>query len=244
MKIKSLLLAVGILLSANAVSHAQTADEIIGKYLETIGGVDNWKDFQSMRVTGTAIQSGVNYPFTVTSMRPNLQKVVADVMGKQFIEAYDGESAWGLNPFTGATEPQKKTDEETKEAAMRNFESDFIDYRDKGYSVTLEDTEEIEGAKCFKLKLVKEEGHEEYHFIDAENYVPIMTRNFIQTGQMKGQAIETYFSDYQEVEGSGVVIAYTMEQRFNGQVVMQMVNEKVEFNPEDLTKESFAFPEK
>lgn len=244
MKIKSLFLAVGILLSANAVSHAQTADEIINSYLDAIGGVEHWKNFNSMRVTGNAIQMGVNYPFTVISMRPNLQKVVADVMGKQFIEAYDGESAWGLNPFTGATEPQKKTEEESKESAMQHFESDFINYKDKGYTVTLEGTEEIEGAKCYNLKLVKEEGREEYHFIDAENYVPIMTRSFIPTGEMKGQAVETYFSDYQEVEGTGVVVAFTMEQRFNGQVVMQMVTEKVEFNPEDLTKESFAFPEK
>ncbi|MBK8493527.1 MAG: outer membrane lipoprotein-sorting protein [Saprospirales bacterium] len=244
MKIKSLLLAVGILLSASAVSHAQTADEVIGKYLETIGGTDAWTSFNSMRVTGKAIQMGVNYPFTVISMRPNLTKVVADVMGKEFIEAYDGESAWGLNPFAGGTAPQKSTEEESKEAAMQHFESDFINYRDKGYTVDLEGKEEIEGTECYKLKLVKEEGREEYHFIDAENYVPIMMRSFLQTGQMKGQAVETYFSDYQEVEGTGVLIAYTMEQRFNGQVAMQMVTEKVEFNPEDLTKEAFAFPEK
>ena len=244
MKIKSLLLAVGILLSANAVSYAQTADEVVNNYLETIGGADAWTSFNSMRVTGKAIQMGVNYPFTVISMRPNLTKVVADVMGKEFIEAYDGESAWGLNPFTGATAPQKSTEEESKEAAMQHFEIDFINYKDKGYSVTLEGKEEIEGAECYKLKLVKEEGREEYHFIDAENFVPIMTRSFIQTGQMKGQAVETYFSDYQEVEGAGVLIAYTMEQRFNGQVAMQMVTEKVEINPEDLSKEAFAFPEK
>ncbi len=94
------------------------------------------------------------------------------------------------------------------------------------------------------LKVVKAEGHEEYHFIDAENYVTIMTRSFPQSGPAKGQPIETYLSDYQEVEGAGVLMAFTMEQRFNGQTVMQMVTDKVEVNPGDVTVEMFAFPKK
>ena len=244
MKFKTFLLAVGILMSTTVVSYAQTADEIVQNYLENIGGEEAWKSFNSMRVTGTAIQTGVEYPFTVISMRPNYQKVVADVMGKEFIEAYDGTVAWGLNPFAGDTEAQKKTEEESKVAATQSFESDFINYEEKGYTLTLEGKEEVDGVECHKLKLVKEEGREEYHFFDPENFVPIMSRTYIQTGQMKGQAIDTYFSDYQEVEGAGVYIAFNMKQTFNGQTVMEMVNKTVEFNPEDITSDSFAFPEK
>ncbi len=242
MNFKPLFLAAGILLSANIVSQAQTADEVIANYLQAVGGSEKWTDLTSMKITGNALQMGMNYPFTVMAMRPNLSKVVAEVMGKQFIDAYDGQSAWTLNPFSGSVDPQKKTEEESKEASYQNFEIDFINYRDKGYTVALEGTEEIEGTSCHKLKLVKDEGREEYYFIDVENHVPIMQRTFMQSGQMKGQTLETYFSDYQDV--NGILIAYTMEQRIGGQVVMQMSTESIEFNPEDVKAEAFAFPGK
>lgn len=244
MKIKSLLLAAGILLSTGFISTAQTVDEVIAAHLDAVGGAEKWQSFNSMRVTGNALQMGLTYPFTVISMRPNLSKVVAEVMGKQFIDAFDGQEAWGLNPFMGSPDPQKKTAEESKEAALQNFESDYINYKEKGYAITLEGKEEIEGAECYVLKLVKAEGHEEYHFIDAENYLLIMMRSFPQSGPAKGQAIETFFSDYQEVEGAGVLVAYTFEQRLGDQVVMQMTTDKIEFNPGDITAEMFAFPKK
>lgn len=244
MKIKTLLLAAGILLSTGFVSTAQTVDKIIANHLEAVGGAEKWQSFESMRVTGNALQMGLTYPFTVISMRPNLNKVVAEVMGKQFIDAFDGTEAWGLNPFMGSPDPQKKTPEESKEASYQNFESDFLNYKEKGNTITLEGKEEIEGAECHVLKVVKAEGKEDYYFMDTEAHVPIMVRSYIMSGPMKGKAIETYFSDYQEVEGAGIFVAFTMEQRMDGQVVMQMVTDKVEFNTGDITAEMFAFPKK
>jgi hypothetical protein len=244
MRIAILILIAGLMLPAFATVQAQTADEVVEKYLETIGGAEKWKTFHSMRVSGSAIQMGMNFPFTMISMQPNLSKVTAEVMGKQFIEAYDGTDAWMLNPFMGSPDPTKKTEEESKDAAAQRFESDFINYKEKGHTIALEGMEEIDGANCFKIKMLKADAREEYYFIDAEAYVPIMQRSFILSGQMKGQTVETYFSDYQEVEGVGVVVAFTMEQRVGGQTAMQMINQKVEFNPEDLKPEAFAFPKK
>jgi outer membrane lipoprotein-sorting protein len=242
MRIAILLLIAGLMLPAFSTVQAQTADEIVERYLETIGGAEKWQSMQSMRVSGNALQMGMTFPFSMISMRPNLTKVTAEVMGKQFIDAYDGKAAWSLNPFMGGPDPQQKTEEESKEAASQSFENDFINYKEKGYRVALEGTEEIEGAECYKLLLVKADGREEHYFIDAETYVPIMQRVYPQTGQLKGQSIESYFSDYQEVDG--VLVSFSMEQRVGGQVIMQMVSEKYEFNPEDVKAEAFAFPKK
>jgi outer membrane lipoprotein-sorting protein len=242
MRIAILLLIAGLMLPAFAPVQAQSADEIVERYLETIGGAEKWQSMQSMRVSGNALQMGMTFPFTMISMRPNMNKVTAEVMGKQFIDAFDGKEGWSLNPFMGGPDAQKKTEEESKEAAFESFENDFINYKEKGYRVELEGTEEIEGAQCYKLLLVKGEGREQHYFIDAQDYVPILVRSYPQSGPMKGQAAETYFSDYQEVDG--VLVSFSMEQRVGGQVVLQMVSEKYEFNPSDLKAEAFAFPGK
>ena len=221
------------------LSSAQTVDEIIDTYLETIGGADAWKKVNSMEFAGKSSMQGMDFPVTVTSARPNLQKVEINVQGKQIVEAYDGENAWAINPFMGSMEPQAKTEEESKEAATNMFEDDLIDYKQKGHTLTLEGKEESEGTDCFKVKMVKADGEEMYHFFDTELYIPVMTRTFAKMGPMKGQAIETYVSDYDEVDG--LIVPFSIEQKLGGQTFMQMTAESVKFNIE-VADEFFAMP--
>ena len=131
------------------------------------------------------------------------------------------------------------TEDETKETAKEQFEDDFIDYKTKGHTVELEGTEEIDGAKCHKLKLKRKVGDEKIYFIDAENFVPLMVRSFVSSGPAKGQASETLMSDYKEVDG--LMIAHTMEQKMNGQSQAVIKIDKVELNPK-LEKSLFALP--
>ncbi|MAT54254.1 MAG: hypothetical protein CMN32_07205 [Saprospirales bacterium] len=221
--------------------EAQTADEIISNYYEVIGGVDAWKNLNSMKMTGSAENFGMTFPITVYSMRPNLQKVVVDIQGQQFVEAFDGEVAWTINPFMGGTDPVKKSEEETKEAAKQVFEDDLINYKEKGHSVSLEGKEEIDGIETFKLKLTKADGDEIIYFFDTENFVPVVVRRFISTGELKGKAVDTYLSDYDEV--GGMMIPHSYEQKVDGQTFMKSNFTSIEMNP-DISVDEFKFPEK
>jgi hypothetical protein len=49
-------------------------------------------------------------------------------------------------------------------------------------------------------------------------------------GQMKGVTLDTYLSDYEEVEG--LVIPMFMEQKVNGQTMMSMTFENITVDPE------------
>jgi len=237
----TLLLAMVLSLTSSAIINAQTADEIIDTYLENIGGKDAWRKIKSMKITGSGAQMGMNFPLTVYAKHPNKNKVVVDIQGKQLIEAFDGEVAWTINPFMGGTEPTKKTAEETAEAAKETFEDDLLDYAKKGHSVSLEGTEEIDGVNAHKLKLTKKSGDEVMYFFDPDDLVPIMVRNFPQAGPMKGQTIETYSSDYQEVDG--LFMPFSIEQKVGGQIMMTMTADKVELGVE-IEDSSFSFPEK
>ncbi|MEO1712004.1 MAG: outer membrane lipoprotein-sorting protein, partial [Bacteroidota bacterium] len=88
-------------------------------------------------------------------------------------------------------------------------------------------------------KMVKADGEEMYHFFDTELYIPVMTRTFAKMGPMKGQAIETYVSDYDEVDG--LIVPFSIEQKLGGQTFMQMTAESVKFNIE-VADEFFSMP--
>jgi hypothetical protein len=220
------------------VANAQTADEVINKYIAASGGVDNWKKINSIKTTGFIVMQGLNIPCMMAQERPNKNYVEGEFQGNKFIDAFDGTVAWGQNPFGGSAKPTQKTEEETKEAAKEQFEDDFIDYAAKGHSVELNGTEEIEGTKCYKLTLKRKSGDEKIYFMDTETYLPLCIRSFISSGPAKGQAQEMFPSDYKTVEG--VQIAHTMEQKMGGQTGMVIKVEKVEVNSKLDPTQAFA----
>ena len=228
-------------LFAGTSAQAQGVDEILNKYFELTGTHEVWAGKTNMKITGTSENMGMTFPLIVYSMRPNLQKVEVNIQGQQYVEAFDGETAWTINPFMGSPDPVKKTDDEAKEAAKNMFEDELMNWKEKGHALTVEGTEEVDGTETIKLKLVKKSGDEVLYFFDAENYVPIMFRSYISAGPMKGKAIDTYVSDYQEV--GDVLVPFAMEQKMDGQTVMKMQATKVEFNV-PLEKEAFGIPVK
>ncbi|MBL7816660.1 MAG: hypothetical protein JNL70_16685 [Saprospiraceae bacterium] len=223
-------------------SQAQTADEIVEKYFKAIGGAEKWKKLESQSATGYVVVQGMNIPFKMMQARPNLMYSEGEFQGNKFIESFDGTVAWMQNPFAGAAKPTKKDAEETKEAAKENFEDDFIDYKTKGHTIELDPKqEEMDGVKCYKITMKRKQGDEKIYFLDAENYVTVCMRTTAQSGPMKGQASETYLSDYKDVDG--LLIPHTMETKVGGQTVMTLKMEKVELNSPTFDKKIFSFPE-
>ncbi len=245
MKLKSLLIL--MVLGCFASAQAQTADEILAKYFTNIGGLDKWKSLQSFTQTGKAIQMGQEFPLTLYGKAPNKIKVILNIQGTELVaQAYDGTTAWMLNPFGGGTDPVKMDDEMAKDVKDEEFEDDFIDYKKKGHEVTLEGTEEVDGVKCYKIKLVRNKNNPkeditEVYYFDSENFVPICQVSYVRSGPQKGTEIKSYMSDYQDV--NGLMFPFSLEQKVNGQTAMKMTLEKITIN--NITDDSvFAFPKK
>ncbi len=215
-------------------------EEIIAHYLENIGGEEAWTEVESMTFAGTTQQGGMSFPTTVYSMRPARNKIVADAMGKQFIDCTDGDEGWFFNPFMGMEKPQKKSAEQM-EMSDEEFENPFIHYKEKGSEVELMGVEEVDGTPTYKVRLKKVNGKEYFYFFDTEYFVPVMMKVFISSGENEGQSIEIYFSDYEEV--GELVIPHSIEQRLNGVSFLQMTADTIILNDPTITAELFAFPE-
>lgn len=221
--------------------QAQTVDEILNKYFENTGGIDKWKSLQSTRISGDMQMSGFEFPGTILSKTPNLQRVDVSVQGKQIVQAYDGETAWWINPFMGGEDAQKMPTDMAEEMTKQEFESPFLNYKDKGHTVELLGKKTIEGAETYEIKLTKKNGDIEYHYFDTENFVPIMTKRPVSSGPMKGQESELYFSDYQEVDG--ITFPFFLESKVAGQSMQKITIKSIEVNPK-VDDTVFAFPKK
>ena len=108
--------------------NAQTVNDIIGKYHQNIGGIDKLKALTSTKAIGKAPTPQGEFPFELYQEKPNKMKVVIDIMGKKMVaQAYDGQTAWMLNPFMGETAQQLPADQAKSIIEEADFEDPFID---------------------------------------------------------------------------------------------------------------------
>jgi outer membrane lipoprotein-sorting protein len=225
-------------------TRAQTVDEILTKYFESTGGVEKWKALKSRKSVGKISFQNMDFPLAMYERAPNKMRLEFSVQGLQIIQAYDGTDAWMINPLQGGTAAVKMSDEEAKEFKDNDFEDEFIDYKTKGHGVELLGSEEIEGVKCHKIQLVKNKTTEkedvtEVHFIDSENFVPIMIVTYAKSGPAKGQEMKTYLSDYQDV--NGLMMPFFIEVKSSGATVQKITVDKVTLD-EAIEDKFFAFP--
>lgn len=231
------------------VAQAQTAEEIIEKYLQNIGGKDKLRALKSVKMTGKLKAQSQEIPFTNIKAMGGKEKRIVNYQGKEIVQsAFDGTIGWTTNFMTMKAEKMETEDAENQKREAGDFPTPFLDYATKGYKIALEGKEKVEGTECFKIKLTKKpmlvDGKEEenvvYYFFDTENYVPLVMKSIEKKGQMKGVSLELVFSDYQEI--NGIFFPFSLGQKFNGQAAYTIIMEKIEVNATVEDKE-FALPE-
>ncbi|PPK88724.1 outer membrane lipoprotein-sorting protein [Neolewinella xylanilytica] len=217
-------------LAAQSVTDAPPAEEIATAYLETIGGADAWKSLQAYQFEGKANMQGMAFPLTVTSAMGDKTRVEMNIQGNKMVQAYDGTTAWMYFPMQGITEPKEMSAEEAADLTSSPFLDVFVDTEARGYTLENVEGREIEGAPTYGVRVTNDEGFDRTYYFDTETMVPVMMSFVSEGGQMKGMTMETYLSDYQEVEN--LVVPMYMENKMNGQTIMSMTFESANINPE------------
>ena len=95
---KGILLVALLFLGLN--SNAQTIDEVLNKYIETIGG-SKWDTVRAMRMTANVEQGGMKIPVEVVMQQDGRMYTKITMMGKTMtMGAFDGETSWSTNFMT------------------------------------------------------------------------------------------------------------------------------------------------
>jgi hypothetical protein len=245
---KKTLTAIMFVATAAFTIQAQTADEIIDNYYEVIGGKEAMMKLKNVTMSATANTQGMELPIQIVNTADGKMKVSIEVQGMTIVQpAFDGETGWQTNFQT--MQPEKMDDQanEIMKDQAGDFPDAFLNYQKKGYAATLEGEETVDGAATYKIKLTKkpimvdgkEEENASYYYFDKDSGVVIMTSTEAKAGPTKGMKMESYMSDYQEV--NGIYFPFAMEQKVNGQTAMSMVIDKIEMNKE-VDDTMFAFP--
>lgn len=226
---KTLLLLAAILLVSGGSVMSQTLDEVLAGHFSATGQ-DNMLKINSQKVTGTLIQSGIEIPFVQYAKRPGKVRLEATLQGMTLIQTFNGTEGWVINPFAGVTAPQPMTEDQLRSIKYQADSDGMLwNWAEKGYKVTLEGEEDMEGTSCYKIKLVTEPGDVFTFWIDTDTYI-LLRQNTKMTVMGNESENDTYFSNYSMVEG--IAMPGKAESKMQGQLVLTLVFEKVEFNQE------------
>jgi len=186
----------------NAAAPTPTADDIIARYVQRVGGMDKIKAVATLRRTGRVIGAGGREAVVVReNKRPGKVREEYSLQGMTGINAYDGATGWKIAPFQGKKDHEALGEEEMKAIVEdADFDDPLIDYKTKGNQVESLGMDEFEGTATYKLQVTLKNGDVETYFMDADSYVPIKieTRRMIRGA---AQEAETVLGDYKEVAG-------------------------------------------
>jgi outer membrane lipoprotein-sorting protein len=229
--------AVAVAFTMRPAAAQPTVDELIQKNITARGGEAKLRELKAMRLTGTVSAQGTDLPMTIVAKRPNLMRQEVKVKDTTIITAYDGTTAWIVNPLMGSDTPQEL---QGPQAEMTREQSDFdpvlLDYRDKGHTVEFvkgegpDGTEKLaDGTAVHHLKVTRKGGRVQHYYLDAESGIELKTTMEVTSPDGRTATVESLLTDYREAEG--LMVPHALRNFMNGTPMASMTIQKVEFNP-------------
>lgn len=221
---KKIFLSFAVLITAFVSAKAQTADEIIAKYITAIGGADKWTKVQSIKIEGQVEVQGVTIPYTMQGIQMKGMRVDAEFQGNKIIDIVTPEKGWSQNPLAGKASLDPISDDELKtKVDDLDLQDAFIDYKTKGSSVEFLGKEEEDGNEYYKIKLTSKNNNEKTYFFDPQTSLVYKVESMVkQQGQDVKSSVK--YLDYQTTD-FGIKIAFKQDQG-----MMVMVTKKVTVN--------------
>ncbi len=216
-------------LLGTALVSAQTADDIINKYINAIGGKDQLSAIQSYYAEGSVDVMGGQGTLVVSRINGKSVKTEINVMGTAVTLCFNETGGWTINPMTGNYSAIDMADAQYKAGRDDiNLTGPFADYAAKGFKAELVGDQTIGNVNAKKVVMTSADNvATEYYFDPETGYLLQM----VQNSEMGGQpmTISNTFSNYQKVDG-GLVTPFTTETNYGGQYFLTTSFTKIEIN--------------
>ena len=166
MKITNYVLPALVALFSISVAGAQTADEIINKHIDAIGGKEKLSQVKSVYFENTLEVMGNQAPVSESLLEGKGFKSETDFNGSKIIQCYTDKGGWQVNPMAGVPDPQPMPNDMYKGGKDLIYIGGALqDYAAKGYKA------ELAGKESGNYKIKVADGNaESTYFIDTATY--------------------------------------------------------------------------
>jgi hypothetical protein len=216
-------------LFAQSTTSPPSADDLIARYLKTVGGAEKVQSIKTLRRVGKYRGSGgFEAIYIQENKRPELVREEFILQGMTAVNAWDGKTGWKIDPFQGKKDAEPLSEDEMRSILIdADFDEPIVDYAKKGNKVMFGGMDQVEGTDVYKLNVTLKNGDTRTYYLDTDSYVPIKIDDK-RTIRGSEQEIETILGDYKPVDG--YFIPFSIEYGPKGQDKGKVNWEKVEAN--------------
>lgn len=168
---------------------------IIENHGVSMGGKSKWEDLKSYRKT-SARKNGLT--LEVLCRMPN--KVSLHFL-KDSINLYKKYNGKHGHILRNGKYTSMRKGEAVEMAEEAEYYSELIFALDRGYKVTLEGEEEVEGVLCNKLLVEKSEADKQVYWLDKSTALIRQTGEYSEDTAHEGIYYKTLLEDYRSVDG-------------------------------------------
>jgi outer membrane lipoprotein-sorting protein len=177
-----------------------TAEQIIDKYVQAIGGKAAIEK-QTSRVSKGSFELpafGASGTFEATEKAPNKGLTVINVEGFGVVqEGFDGKVAWGQDPQSGLREKSGP------ELAAAKLDAEFhkpIKVKQLYPKIVVKGKDKVADHEVYVVEATPVESAVETWYFDTQSGL-MLRQDAVREGPQGRQEIQTYLDDYKEVDG-------------------------------------------
>jgi hypothetical protein len=224
-----------------AQTKAQTADEIVNKYFDAIGGKTKLETLKTSYSEGEMSIMNNPAPFTSSVIDGKASRSEMNFNGQKIINCYSEGAGWTVNPLAGITEPTPMPAGQVGMGPMTyDLKGPLYNYTAKGYKLELAGKEKLNNADVFKLKLNTKDSTEIDCYIDAASWLLLKTViKVTASGQPLEISIAT--SGYQKTN-IGLLMPFVSEVNYPGLTIVSTT--KMMDQNRDIDPSIFVMPKK
>ncbi|MBD0294795.1 MAG: outer membrane lipoprotein-sorting protein [Flavisolibacter sp.] len=208
--------------------QAQTADEVIAKYINAIGGKEKLNAITSLRMENTMQVMGNDAPSTTTVLNGKGYRSESDFNGQKMVQVITEKGGWAINPMMGSADPQPMPDEQYKAGQEQIYVVPLLDYAARGSKAELLGQEKVGDVNAYKVKVTNKNNVATTYFFDPSTNYLIQA---VRTGNAMGQQMDITIS-YSEFKKTdyGIVLPQATNVDLGGQFSVSSKVNKVEVN--------------
>jgi hypothetical protein len=189
----------------SSTSFSQTADEVIDKYIETIGGKEKLLSIHSMQYTGSQNYYGIYESIVITE--------VHDSLLRYDIEAYDKKGFWMVTKNIGGEffpweNDNKKYFSEAEVKVQQgalNIYDPLLSFKQDTATAHYIGIKKVDSIPCYFLYLEYPSGKRVYYWFDSETHLLKQSQKYYRMITSQNDKLNsndlTKFSAWRDIDG-------------------------------------------
>lgn len=220
--------------------YSQTVNEIVAKHITAMGGAEKLSKLKSIKIMANMEVMNMKMPVTMIIVQNKAFRSETEAEGMKVVQVVNGNTGWMINPMTGQNKAEALPEESAKMLSSQADVTGLYNYKEKGYTLSLDGEDDLAGAKVYKVGVTMKNGAKQVNYISKDTFYILKITASVP---MNGQDIKTEIaqSDFKQVDG--ITFPFSSEVSTTAMPGMSMLNKvaSVEVNPK-IDESIFVMP--